>query len=153
MDCLAHVKEYVKSFGCSSFLDASRLHLQGSSLYLISDALQQLIADTDEPVSTPGALVASCSSKGVVPSLMLLEFISSNGGASVTVSSKGAWLFVCGRDVFSENITSKSVSLKSPCIVKDQQGGVLGTGVLLSKQGSLMLKHHFDIGVYLRREQ
>jgi ribosome biogenesis protein Nip4 len=88
-----------------------------------------------------------------VPTPYCLDRISHHTEAEAVIDAKGAWLFLCGRDLFGKAIKSGDQIAGTPVFVYDEQHNLLGYGVwtaALNKNKPAIL-HKSDRGVYLRR--
>ena len=89
------------------------------------------------------------------PSAILLQILSKGKDArKVNVDRETAWLFVCGRDVFQENILQieQDLNLGSSYLVM-YNGMCLGYGRYETIQGNRMIRNNFNIGDFLHREK
>ena len=89
--------------------------------------------------------------KGFKPSLALLEMIAKDSKRKAFLNEKGAWMFICGRDVFGESIEKSSVE-EGLVLVQNDKDENLGYGKIWKKKGELFIKNILDKGDYLRRE-
>jgi len=88
------------------------------------------------------------------PSAALMEALSKERETrKIHVNRETAWLFVCGRDVFQENIllAEGELSPGSYCLVVFD-GWCIGYGRYETVWGSRMIRNCFNIGDFLRRE-
>ena len=89
------------------------------------------------------------------PSTILLRLIAVQPYVhKVWVDDSSAWLFVCGRDIFSEHILKHSPDLVEGVnylIMLDDD--CLGYARFEKFQDKLILKNLYDIGDFLRREK
>ena len=83
-----------------------------------------------------------------IPSMHLIRTHLDNAKYQVTLGQKAAWLFMCGRDVFSQSVKESLVTNKH-VLVRDQED-VIGFGI--SHSGKVVIENKRDIGEYLRRE-
>jgi ribosome biogenesis protein Nip4 len=93
------------------------------------------------------------------PSFNLLDIIAEKKANEVTVDRKTEWLFICGRDIFSQGITKVTGSTKKKgyMLVLNLHGECLGYGKILGnfdeKRKGLVIENSLDIGDFLRRER
>jgi ribosome biogenesis protein Nip4 len=93
------------------------------------------------------------------PSFNLLAMLAETKANKVVVDEKTAWLFICGRDVFSEGIRTVHGSRRKGdfALVLNVYGECLGFGRILqdlsSKNGNVAVKNVSDVGDFLRRER
>ncbi len=90
-----------------------------------------------------------------MPSAVLLRELGKlEGPHKVWVDERVGWLFVCGRDVFVENIQKSEGDLtEGTCFLVMLDGDCLGYGRIETHEGKMILKNVFDIGDFLRRER
>ena len=82
------------------------------------------------------------------PSLYLLEWLSHRTKEKVYVNKKAEWLYLCGRDLFSDSI-EKDTSKERLVLVQNNIDENIGYGL---KQGK-KIKNLLDRGDFLRRER
>jgi ribosome biogenesis protein Nip4 len=93
------------------------------------------------------------------PSFNLLAMLAETKANKVVVDEKAAWLFICGRDIFSEGIKAVQGSRREGdfVLVLNVYGECLGFGRILndlsSKNINLAIKNVSDVGDFLRRER
>lgn len=126
---------------------------QGRQYYLSTKKQQEILDSLPEQAHSFGLFLGEKTAQGFKPTPGLLELIAKNTTKIITIEEKAAWLFVCGRDIFKENIISEQSDLQSKeVIVKNEKGEVLGCAKR-SKQGQVAYKNILDIGIYLRQEK
>ncbi|MFT4311176.1 MAG: hypothetical protein ACMXX7_00965 [Candidatus Woesearchaeota archaeon] len=81
------------------------------------------------------------------PSLYLLEWLSKRTENKIYVNDKAEWLFLCGRDVFIENIEKERIKSRI-FLVQNEKDENLGLGI----EKESMIKNLKDRGDFLRRE-
>ena len=88
------------------------------------------------------------------PGSPLLQMLASEEGTrKVHLGREAAWLFVCGRDIFEENIKRVEgvLELGSHYLVMFD-GRCLGYGRYETSAGIHVIRNLFDLGDFLRRE-
>ena len=70
------------------------------------------------------------------PTPVLIDLISKISSQKIVISKKAEWLFLCGRDVFEDNIVKKQTH-KDLVLVQNQLGENLGYGKIMKKGKSL----------------
>jgi ribosome biogenesis protein Nip4 len=93
-------------------------------------------------------LTLGVQKKNFKPSLYLLEKLSKISDNKLFINDKAEWLFLCGRDVFLDNIVEDNSSNKL-FLVQNCRDENLGLGM---KKGKLIL-NIIDRGDFLRREK
>jgi len=86
-------------------------------------------------------------------SLLLQELASEPGTRKVRVGRGAAWLFVCGRDVFQENVEAVEGELSpgSHCLVV-YGSRCIGVGRYETVWNKMMVRNLFNLGDFLHRE-
>lgn len=93
------------------------------------------------------------------PSFNLLAILAETKANRVVVGEKAAWLFICGRDIFSEGIKSVQGSRRKGdfTLILNVYGECLGFGRILhdlnSKDVNAVVRNVSDVGDFLRRER
>ena len=90
----------------------------------------------------------------------MLAFLSKNKANKVIVDNKTAWLFIYGKNIFSEGILRVDDPLKKGdlTLILNSYDDCLGLGKLLidlnkkPTQNKVIIENLFDIGDFLRRE-
>jgi ribosome biogenesis protein Nip4 len=89
-----------------------------------------------------------------IPSSILLEELSREPGTrKAHVDRRAAWLFVCGRDIFEENLVIEGELGLGDLYLVVFEGGCLGYGRIEEFEGRMILRNLFDVGDFLRRER
>lgn len=112
----------------------------------IREIKQRFFLDFQGDFLYGGVFLGEKKKKQFIPSLQFLELLSSQTSRTITLSSQEAWLFTCGRDIFTID-TDVSPGL---CIIVDQFSDVIGYGMV--QTGNVQLKNYWDVGMMLRRE-
>jgi ribosome biogenesis protein Nip4 len=93
------------------------------------------------------------------PSFNLLAVLAETKANKVVVDEKSAWLFICGRDIFSEGIKAVQGSRRKGdfTLVLNVFGECLGFGRIVhdlsSKDAEAVVRNVSDVGDFLRRER
>lgn len=93
------------------------------------------------------------------PSFNLLAMLAETKANKVVVDEKAAWLFICGRDIFSEGLKAVQGSRRKGdfTLVLNTFGECLGFGRIVhdlsSKVGDVAVSNVSDVGDFLRRER
>jgi ribosome biogenesis protein Nip4 len=95
------------------------------------------------------------------PSFNLLSMLAETKANHVVVDEKAAWLFICGRDIFSEGIRNVQGSRRKGdfTLVLNAFGECLGFGRMThdlsskDNQSNTVVQNVSDIGDFLRRER
>lgn len=84
-----------------------------------------------------------------IPSVLLLEMMAPHS-KQVVLNEKGAWLLICGRDVFKQSIVKTKGNPKDGdhVVLINEGGEAIGTGKMKAKG----VMREYDIGELIRRE-
>ena len=119
----------------------------------LKEALQHL---TTKP-SFMGLPLGRQKGQQFVPSLYLLQKLAGISSKKITVDDKGAWMFICGKDIFGKTIVKAHSEMKSGelILVQNHYGECLGYGSIIAELSnkSVVVENIFDIGDFLRRER
>ncbi|MBW2973376.1 hypothetical protein KY346_03205 [Candidatus Woesearchaeota archaeon] len=143
--------KFVKKFTDEPLIDLSRMIKINNEFYLVDDALKKIQKKINKPASYIGIFLG----KKEKPSLHLLGLIAKHSKKKIWVNEKGAWLFICGRDIFAKSITKCSGKIKDFVLIMNQHDECLGYGQMVNDLSSkkTVIKNEFDIGDFLRRER
>lgn len=139
------IAAFLKRFG-----DISIEHVEkvGKKYYQQPPKLKATVdALTDYPTSA-GLFLGENQKNQFLPSPNLLNIIDMRTNRKIILNEKSAWLFVCGRDVFIENVLQNHFG-KGFVLVLNEKHEILG---IAEKEGKTY-KNMYDIGILLRREQ
>jgi len=129
-----------------------------SKVIRINDQYFTLDAEFDSPPERKSLVYAGTyigrDRKVFEPSAILLDLLSKEQETrKVNVNRETAWLFVCGRDIFQENILCAEGRL-SPgsyyLVIFDRW--CLGYGRYETVWNSKMIRNYYNIGDFLHRE-
>ena len=120
---------------------------KGREYYIVPPELQKIADGIDRNCFSIGIPLGEFK-KNFKPSLSLLDWISKRTEKKVFINKKTEWLFLCGRDVFTENIIKINVK-KGKVLVQNEKDENIGLGTL-NDSG---VRHIMDRGDFLRREK
>lgn len=126
----------------------------GSCYFAIPKAVREVVEKIPAKPIFAGERVG-CVQREFKPSPVSLNRLKSTMPI-VTVNSKSAWLFVCGRDILAKGIVAHDpVNNGNLALVCDEEGNALGYGQIRigMKKQIAVLKRLFDLGDYLHRER
>jgi ribosome biogenesis protein Nip4 len=116
---------------------------------LVDDTLRNLCKRIKKQAEYLGAFLG----KKEKPSLFLLQLLAKNANKKVWLNEKGAWLFICGRDVFAKSIV-KAENADDFVLIMNEYDECLGFGQVVDLSAKkVAIKRMFDIGDFLRRER
>lgn len=142
----AFVNQFTDDFNFSSVMKINKKY------YLVNNQLKEVIKNLDlEEIRSAGLYLGEEKSKKFNSSINLLNILKTKTNRFVKLNDKSAWLFICGRDVFDENIIEKG-NIKSSVLVLNDKEEVIGLGKF-DKKDKKLLKNFYDLGHFLRREK
>lgn len=137
-------EDFLKLFVKDDFLEFEK---KGKHYYLKNDSLRV------EGFENQSHSLVLGSEKGFFePSLFLLELLSGRTKNKVFVNEEAEWLFLCGRNVFLDNIL-KDASKEKVFLVQNEKDENLGLGIKTKVKGKKVIKNLLDRGDFLRREK
>ena len=134
----------------------SRLVVEKEGRYYLLNKRLQGIARKD--FFYAGKYLGKARDAKFFPSFNLLTMLVETKANKVVVDDKAAWLFICGRDIFSNRITAVYGSKRrgDHTLILNRFGECLGfgriTGDLTAKDEAAAVKNISDVGDFLRRE-
>lgn len=147
---MSSLSEFCTEFGVDS---ASLGHLtqHRRAWYLTRPRDERLIAHLEKQLFAAGILLGE-EHRGFTPTPALVELIASKSSHKTTVDEKGAWLFLCGRDLFRKAILGTVKPTRHGLVlVQNSRDENLGYGKI--GKGQVAVKNILDRGFYLRRER
>ena len=120
---------------------------KGREYYIVTPKLQKIANEIERNYFSIGVPLGEYK-KNFKPSLSLLDWLSKRTEKKVFINKKTEWLFLCGRDVFTENIIKINVK-KGKVLVQNEKDENIGLGIL-NDSG---IRHIMDRGDFLRREK
>jgi len=122
----------------------------GRKYFLVSEEQKKLSEQIGRDLFSAGILLGE-KKDTFKPTPALVDMISKISDNKVFISKKSEWLFLCGRDVFEENII-KQVGDNKLVLVQNEKDENLGYGMFIKNGKERLLKNILDKGYYLRRE-
>ncbi|MBN1175133.1 hypothetical protein JXA48_00670 [Candidatus Woesearchaeota archaeon] len=143
-------KQFVNQF--TDDFDFDSVMKINKKYYLVNPQIRLLLEKLDmEEVRSAGLFLGEEKSKKFNSSINLLNLLKDKTDRFVKLNDKSAWLFICGRDVFDENIIEKG-NVNSSVLVLNDKEEVIGLGKF-DKKDKKLLKNFYDLGHLLRREK
>jgi ribosome biogenesis protein Nip4 len=101
-----------------------------------------------------GKLLGRTGGEFIPSSTFLQELAKYNDVNKIWVNEKVGWLFICGRDIFKENIIKNEGSLKEGCysLVMHEED-CLGYGKIEENKDRTIFRNLFNIGDFIQREK
>lgn len=149
------LKEFIRQFANEEIIkDVLKINNEFFSVSLqLKETLQHL---TTKP-SFIGTQLGRQKGQQFEPSLYLLQKLAEKSNKKITVDDKGAWMFICGKDIFGKTIIKVHSEMKAgdAVLVQNHHGECLGHGKVVADISSkgVVVENVFDIGDFLRRER
>ena len=150
------ITNFAQRFGVKIVLNPELTVEKNGRYYVLNGYLKQFLR-SDFYVA--GIYLGKAKEGKFFPSFNLLSMLSNQGANRVIVDQKAAWLFICGRDIFTKGVlrtfgvTKKGVAT----LVMNEFGECLGFGTFSSDAGDsdtgVAVRHVLDLGDFLRRER
>jgi ribosome biogenesis protein Nip4 len=152
------IDKFASQFGAAISINSNLLVTKRGRYFFINPTLKPLIS---RDFYFAGTFLGKLKSEKFFPSFSLLTMLAKGETNKIYVDNKTAWLFICGRDVFSRGVLRFQGSDKkgSYVLVLNEYGECLGFGRIngrldgktVSKE--IVVKNILDIGDFLRRER
>ena len=146
---------FASKFGVKISLNPEMIVEKTNHYYLLNAALRRII----NPRFHSAGLYLGKTEGGVFfPSFSLLNMLEPVAANKVILEPKAAWLFICGRDIFTRGIVKSVGSCREGdyVLVLNKYGECLGFGVLTvtlaESPGKIAVKNLLDLGNFLHRE-
>ncbi|MFC1697555.1 hypothetical protein ACFL1H_04440 [Nanoarchaeota archaeon] len=121
-------------------------------LMSVVNAIKDRSKRSDFPLAI-GKFLGHMNGKKFVPSSILLDKLASKSKRKVVINSDGEWLYICGRDIFKDNI-QKLQTKEGLVLVQNENDENLGLGkVTKESKSKIAIKNLLDKGDFLRRER
>ena len=117
-----------------------------NELFKVNKDVREVVEKIDERVVYAGIKIGE-EKKHFKPTLHYLDEQAKKDDNKVFVNDKAEWLFLCGRDVFMENIV-KNNAKKNTFLVQNERDENLGLGSFKGK----VIMNKYDKGLYLRKK-
>jgi ribosome biogenesis protein Nip4 len=146
------LKEFLEGIGSRLASDEDGLVRINNKRFIEADTLAGLL-HTRRYLVYVGKLLGRDKRVFIPSSILLEELVREPGTRKAHVDRKTAWLFVCGRDVFEENLGIEGWPGLGELYLVVSEGDCLGYGRIEEFEGRLILRNLFDLGDFLRRER
>lgn len=139
----------IQKFTDKKIIDLGKVIRIGRDFYLVDDNLRNLCRSIKKHAEYLGAYLG----KKEKPGLFLLGLLAKHSKKKVWLNGKGAWLFICGRDIFAKSIV-KAENAEDFVLVMNEHDECLGYGQVIDLcSRKVAVKRLYDIGDFLRRER
>lgn len=147
------LNEFLTAIGAEHGYDEEKLLKVNTKRFVVDGKLSDFVLDRRQLVYAGRYL--GKTRREFLPSSILLDELSRVEGLNrIHVDAETAWLFVCGRDIFGENVRRMEGEFAGGNAFLVMFGGsCLGYGVVEPSEGRLILRNVLDIGDFLRREK
>lgn len=147
------LNEFLTAIGAEHGYDEEKLLKINTKRFSVGEELGNFVLDRRQLVYAGRYL--GKTKREFLPSSILLDELSRVEGLNrIHVDAETAWLFVCGRDIFGENVRRVEGEFADGNAFLVMFGGsCLGYGVVEPSEGRLILRNVLDIGDFLRRER
>lgn len=149
------VIDFAQRVGAKLILDPRLVMEREGRHYLLTKKLQG-IAHGD--FFYAGSYLGKMKRQKFFPSFNLLTMLAKTEANKIFVDDKAAWLFICGRDIFSKRITAVYGSRRkgSYTLILNSFSECLGFGRIiqdLDAESEVVIQNVSDVGDFLRRER
>lgn len=147
------IKEFISRFTDSDVLQDTKINVQNGIYSYIPNQITEFISSAKEAPTSIGLPLGRYRDGVFKATPHLLERIVPHTSQKIQLNAKATWLFVCGRDVFKENVITDKGRTQELRIVLDENKEVIGLTKPASQKGKTFYKNITDVGERLRREQ
>ncbi len=147
---------FASKFGAQVVLNPEFLLEKSGRFYLLNPTLRKV---TRGDFYYAGLYLGKTKEGKFFPSFNFLNMLANVAANKVFPKRKAAWLFVCGRDLFSRGIAEVQGSRRKGdfTLVVNEFGECLGFGMITGSfeksDGEVAVKNVLDVGDFLRREK
>jgi ribosome biogenesis protein Nip4 len=150
------IVKFAFQLGAKIALNPSFVVEKAGRYFLLNEAL---LKSARKDFYCAGAYLGKVKNGKFFPSFNLLSILAKGEANKIIVEKNGAWLFICGRDIFRKAIAAVHGLHKkgNHVLVLNEFGECLGFGrVVRSWEGisknEVVVKNILDVGDFLRRE-
>ncbi len=150
------IANFASQFGVEIALNPDLVIEKNGRYFLVNEALRPFV---QRDFYYAGVFLGKVKGGKFFPSFNLLNMLVDIAVNKVVLDRKSAWLFICGRDVFSKGMLKVFGSKRkgAAVLVLNEFGECLGFGRIMSSssgfEGELAVKNVLDVGDFLRREK
>ncbi|MBW2978481.1 hypothetical protein KY304_00015 [Candidatus Woesearchaeota archaeon] len=150
------MKEFISLFSREKMFDENDILQLRSDYYLVNSKLRKILKQTQHSASFIGIYLGK-RKKSFVPSPYLLNKLKKSAKNKITVSDKGAWMFICRKHIYARSVVNFNQNQKFGdfVLVLNKNDECLGYGKVINKFSSkkVAVQNIFDIGDFVRRER
>ncbi|MFP4112111.1 MAG: hypothetical protein ACLFPQ_01355 [Candidatus Woesearchaeota archaeon] len=123
------------------------IYFEDNKYFLIDAKAKKLKENISRSVFSAGLFMGEIKKQEFIPSLALIDKLSTFSENKVFVDKKAEWLFLCGRDIFEKSVHD-SEGERGIVFVQNLKDENLGLGKFEKKEVTNII----DKGYYLRKE-
>jgi len=145
--------DFLKKFQAETLIDMKKVTKLEREYYLIDSELDKSIKKIKKKPVFAGIYLGK-QKKHFNPGVHLLDLLSKKANR-VNVNKEGAWLFICGRDLWGKSVVSGKGNIGEFVLIQNEYSEILGYGEITAELSSkkVCIKNIFDIGNLIRRER
>jgi len=149
------ILDFVSLFGTSINLNENLMVRVGNRYFLVSEDLKKAMS---RDFFYAGSYLGKIKNAIFFPGFELLRMMAEKNANRIVVDKKTEWLFICGRDIFKQGITTVTGSSRRGdyVLVLNRHNECLGFGRIICDLNKttkgVVVKNVLDVGDFLRRE-
>ena len=149
------ILDFVSLFGTSINLNENLVVTKGNRYFLVSEDLKKAML---RDFFYAGSYLGKIKNAIFFPGFELLRMMAEKNANRIVVDKKTEWLFICGRDIFKQGITTVTGSSRRGdyVLVLNRHNECLGFGRIICDLNKttkgVVVKNVLDVGDFLRRE-
>ena len=149
------ILDFVSLFGTSINLNENLVVKKGKRYFLVSEDLKKAMS---RDFFCAGSYLGKIKNAIFFPGFELLRMMAEKNANRIVVDKKTEWLFICGRDIFKQGITTVTGSSRRGdyVLVLNRHNECLGFGRIICDLNKttkgVVVKNVLDVGDFLRRE-
>jgi ribosome biogenesis protein Nip4 len=149
------ILDFVSLFGTSINLNENLVVRVGNRYFLVSEDLKKAMS---RDFFCAGSYLGKIKNAIFFPGFELLRMMAEKNANRIVVDKKTEWLFICGRDIFKQGITTVTGSSRRGdyVLVLNRHNECLGFGRIICDLNKttkgVVVKNVLDVGDFLRRE-
>ena len=149
------ITDFAQRINAKLILDPKFVVEKEGRYYLLT---RKLLSIAQDDFFYAGSYLGKMKNHKFFPSFNLLTTLAKTEANKVVVDEKAAWLFICGRDIFSKRITEAYGSRRKGdyTLILNSFGDCLGFGRIVQDfdaDSKVIIKNVSDVGDFLRRER
>jgi ribosome biogenesis protein Nip4 len=149
------ILDFVSLFGININLNEDQVVTKGNRYFLVSEDLKKAMS---RDFFCAGSYLGKIKNAIFFPGFELLRMMTEKNANRIVVDKKTEWLFICGRDIFKQGITTVTGSSRRGdyVLVLNRHNECLGFGRIICDLNKttkgVVVKNVLDVGDFLRRE-